>query len=153
MPGFVVLPDHMILDGSKSQDSASASTSSSVRVSQVVGVAEAAEKLTGSLCVTVREQGLEEELLVKLREIVAGHTGPVPLYIELRTPNAVRVLVRAGPKLAVRPDADCLGRLKGLVGEDRLAFAAATPSELLAAGRSRSGRRGRGGSVVEEAPF
>ena len=89
----------------------------SVRIDFVYGVAEVREKLTSGLHVRLLGAALEDQTLDRLKEVLAGHPGKVPVFIDLTTPSSCRAVIRTGAQFAILPDGPCLTALDSLLGE------------------------------------
>ena len=92
----------------------------SVRADHVYGVAEVREKLTQGLHVRLLGAALEDQTLGQLKDVLSGHPGKVPVFIDLTTASSCRAVIRTGPKYAVLPDGQCLAALDTLLGEGHL---------------------------------
>lgn len=131
----------------------------SVRVNDVCHADQAREKLTGSVHLRLREQTLDDEMLERLRDALAGHPGKVPVFVELVTTQNHRAVIRAGDGLRVLPDGDCLAALADLVGPEHLALKGTPAGEANDNGRPKrrwtpdaggpaGGRRGGNGIPI-----
>ncbi|KPJ58546.1 MAG: hypothetical protein AMS15_08145, partial [Planctomycetes bacterium DG_23] len=89
----------------------------SIKVDEVIPIAEAVEKLSQSLTIKINLVQIEEEALLSLREILARHKGRKPVYLELTTHTGREVHLAAGSGYRVRPNEELLREVEGLVGE------------------------------------
>jgi len=95
-----------------------------VRASDVIEMAEGIRKFAPSVTIRLLDEALTDELLMALRETVAAHPGPMPLYIELQSRGNGRTLIRASEDLCVAMD-DALRRdLDNLLGDGHVVLAA-----------------------------
>jgi DNA polymerase-3 subunit alpha len=95
-----------------------------VRTSEIIDLAEGIRRFAPSVTIRLLDKALTDELLMALRETVAAHPGPMPLYIELEQRGNGRTLIRAGESLSVSMD-DALRRdLDNLLGDGHVVLAA-----------------------------
>ena len=95
-----------------------------VRTMEVLGLAEGQRRFSKAVVIRVLEQALTDELLAALKEAVAAHPGPLPLYIELEQRSGGRTLIRAGESLSVSMDEALRRRLDDLLGDGHVVLAA-----------------------------
>jgi len=113
----------------------------SLRVSEIVPIEEADERLSTALLLRVRCHPSNESLLEKVREVLREHPGDRPVYIEMLTSNALRVTIRCNGRSGVTPSPACISALTDLLGPDgvvllgpaRAATPAAAPTATFAA--------------------
>jgi DNA polymerase-3 subunit alpha len=89
----------------------------SVKVDEVIPVAEAVENLSQSLTVKINLAQIEEENLLSLREILERHKGRKPVFLNLTTADRRNAQLSAGKDYRVRPSAELLREVEDLVGE------------------------------------
>ena len=58
-----------------------------VRVTEVLDVAEGRRRLAAAVVIRLADEGLDEAVLRALADILARHPGPLPVYLELQTPD------------------------------------------------------------------
>jgi DNA polymerase-3 subunit alpha len=87
-----------------------------LRVSQVVPVEKAPEVLAGSVRLTVASAGLDEDLLMRLQDVLRAHSGSCPVFFEVDTPSGHRVLVKAGNEHFVSPSARFFADIEEVLG-------------------------------------
>ncbi|HXG62064.1 MAG TPA: DNA polymerase III subunit alpha [Planctomycetota bacterium] len=87
-----------------------------LRVSQVVPVEKAPEILAGSVRLTVASAGLDEDLLMRLQDVLRAHSGSCPVFFEVDTPSGHRVLVKAGNEHFVSPSARFFADIEEVLG-------------------------------------
>jgi DNA polymerase III alpha subunit len=68
--------------------------------------------------VPTREQ-LAGETMAKVKEVVAGHAGEVPIRLEVEA-EGERVTLEAGVQMRVRPSLAVVGKLRALLGAERV---------------------------------
>jgi DNA polymerase-3 subunit alpha len=95
-----------------------------VRASEVLDLDEGRRKFSKAVVIRLFEEALGDELLMALRETVATHPGPLPLYIELEDEAGGRTLIRAGDNLRVSMDAALKRDLDNLLGDGHVVLAA-----------------------------
>jgi DNA polymerase-3 subunit alpha len=95
-----------------------------VRTAEVLDLAEGQRRFSKAVVIRVLEQALTDELLAALKEAVASHPGPLPLYIELEQRSGGRTLIRAGESLSVSMDETLRRQLDDLLGDGHVVLAA-----------------------------
>jgi DNA polymerase-3 subunit alpha len=95
-----------------------------VRVSEVLDLDEGRRKFSKAVVIRLFEEALGDELLMALRETVASHPGPLPLYIELEDKAGGRALIRAGDNLRVSMDAAFRRDIESLLGDGHMMLTA-----------------------------
>ena len=68
-----------------------------------------------------REQ-LGGEAMAKVKEIVAAQAGEVPIRLEVEA-DGKKVLLEAGAQMRLRPTLGAIGKLRSLLGPDRVKLA------------------------------
>jgi len=76
----------------------------------------AREKLAGAVTVHVGLEGLSEQDLERLRLMLAGHSGNVPLQFTFRTPQGGRVTMRPSTGYFLKPTPDATRGLEEILG-------------------------------------
>ncbi len=92
----------------------------SVRVSEVIPIEQAAERLAQGVIVRVQCVGTEEKVLRQLQDVCRAHPGQTPLFVQLVTPTGLRVLVRCRQPSGVKPDHAFLRDVAGLLGDEHV---------------------------------
>jgi DNA polymerase-3 subunit alpha len=87
----------------------------SLRVSEMFDLAEAPARLAGSVLVCFRHAPATREKLDRLRALADTHAGDTPLFLELVTPQRMRVTIRC-QKLAVSATPEFVGAVEELLG-------------------------------------
>jgi DNA polymerase-3 subunit alpha len=95
-----------------------------VRTSEVLDLAEGQRRFSQAVVIRLYEQALSDETLMTLREAVAAHPGPLPLYLELEDPSGERTLIRTGDPFRVSMDAALRRDLENLLGDGHVVLAA-----------------------------
>jgi DNA polymerase-3 subunit alpha len=75
-----------------------------LRVDEVIPVERAAAELTGQVRVRVHAAAMEPARLAHLRQILAEHSGPAPVLMEVMEPNGTLTRLELGPECRVAPD-------------------------------------------------
>jgi DNA polymerase-3 subunit alpha len=91
-----------------------------LKVSDVYSLEEGPMRLATSAIVRLGATGINPGLLQSLKEICASRRGSVPLFLEVRSPNAIVAMIRCGPEMAVRPDGEFQSAIEALLGADSL---------------------------------
>lgn len=92
----------------------------SLRVSDVIPLEEADEQLSASVLIRLTRDEASPALLQNLRDTIKRYRGDKPVYLELWTTDQLKVVIRAGHDLAVRPTAEFQQTVQNLVGNERL---------------------------------
>lgn len=90
----------------------------SLRVSEIIPIEEADERLSTALLLRVRCATTNEAVLERIREVLREHKGDRPVFIEILTPNALRITIRCNGRSGVTPSPACIGALTDLLGPD-----------------------------------
>jgi hypothetical protein len=93
---------------------------------EVLELAEGRRRFSRAVVIRLARAAASEELLLALKEIVAAHRGPLPLYIELsgNGDGSGRTLIRAGEDLSVSMDDAMRRDLDNLLGDGHVVLAA-----------------------------
>ena len=75
-----------------------------VKTSEVLDLEEGRRQLSKAVVIRLHAASLTDERLMALREVLAAHPGPLPLYLDLENPGAGRTLIRAGDTFKVSMD-------------------------------------------------
>jgi DNA polymerase-3 subunit alpha len=94
----------------------------SLRVQEIIPAQDAAERLTASVTLRLAAPGLDPHDLRRLRDLLAEHAGPCPVYLAIETSDGIETLVRADSALAVKPSSDFAEAVDNLLGEGHLDF-------------------------------
>ncbi len=89
-----------------------------VHLAQALPLAEAFQKQAKRVVIRIFMPGLEESLLNELREILGKNPGEVPVYFELGTPYAYKVITQSAEMRSVLPSEEMTKALENLLGED-----------------------------------
>jgi len=89
-----------------------------ISLSQVMPLAEALEKMAKRVVVRVFLPGLEESVLAELKELLDKSGGSCPVYFELETPHAFKMVARSAEVHTVAPTEELKKRIEALLGED-----------------------------------
>ena len=95
-----------------------------VRISEVLDLADGRRRFSKAVVIRLYESALTDELLLALREALAAHPGPLPLYLELENESSGRTLIRAGDHFNVSMDAAFQKDLDNLLGDGHVVLAA-----------------------------
>jgi len=92
-----------------------------VKVSEVIAVEEADEKLARKALVTLSSMGLSDEFLKSIAGIIKRHPGRVPVFFRVETPEA-KVLLAAGGDFTVAPSKKLTAEFEKLLGGGHVTF-------------------------------
>jgi len=67
--------------------------------------------------------GMQENLFLSLKELLAAHNGRIPVYLHLDTPTKSRIQLVVGEGLYVHPSEALIQNIIDMLGEDRLSLA------------------------------
>ena len=89
-----------------------------VHLSQVMPLNEAFQKQAKRMVIRIFVPGLEDSLLAELRDILDRNGGECPVFFELETPHAYRVISQSVEVKGVCPSAELTKTLAALLGEE-----------------------------------
>ncbi|MEN6312400.1 MAG: DNA polymerase III subunit alpha, partial [Acidobacteriota bacterium] len=89
-----------------------------ISLSQALPLVDAFEKLAKRVVVRIFLPGLEEATLAELKVILDSHEGKIPVYFELETPHAYKVVARSTEVQRVAPTEALLRKIEDLLGEN-----------------------------------
>jgi len=95
-----------------------------VRTSEVLDVAEGPGHLSSAVIVRLGADGLDDAMLTALRDALAAHPGPLPVFLQLETSGNGKTLIRAGDGLRVTMNAALQRDLANLLGDGHTVLAA-----------------------------
>jgi len=98
-----------------------------VKVSDVIPVELADEKLARRACVNLTAAAADEEILKNIARIFKKHPGRLPVYFKVDTPVG-KVTVAAGSDCRIAPSAELMRECATVLGAGRLEFAAGNGS-------------------------
>ena len=90
---------------------------------EIIPEREALGRLTNKAIITLHAHELNEENMQRLREIVRGNNGGVPLVFSVNTLSHHQVTVRAGRGFSVQPSDGFSAQVRELLGEGHLHYA------------------------------
>jgi DNA polymerase III subunit alpha len=99
----------------------------SIKLEEVIPVAEARERLTESVVVTLQRGGLNDDKLTELHSICGRHRGRCKLLLEIIMPGELPVVIRAGRDMCVRPSDAFSAETRRLIGDDHIRLIARKP--------------------------
>ena len=94
-----------------------------VRTSEVLDVAEAPGRLSSAVVVRLGADGMDDAMLTALRDALAAHPGPLPVFLQLETSDNGKTLIRAGDRLRVAMNAALQHDLANLLGDGHTVLA------------------------------
>jgi len=95
-----------------------------IRTSEVLDVNDGRRRFTSAIVLRLQEDGLDGRMLEALRKILAGHPGPLPVYLEMANASRSRTLIRVGDNLRVSMNESLERSLSDLLGADHLVLTA-----------------------------
>ena len=110
----------------------------SLRVSEVISLADGPGILADAVIIKVNAVGLEADSLGRLRDICRTHRGERPLFLHVHSQGDMTTVVRCGSDMAVRPDDAFVAEVQGLLGDRSVdvlgprRFVARVPATVLA---------------------
>ncbi len=81
------------------------------------------------------------DLLLRLRDLLAGHRGRIPVEIDVSAAHCMRAVIRAGDNLLVQPKASLLQELDSILGQGHVFFRPMSPAAALSAVGGGNGNR------------
>lgn len=89
-----------------------------ISLNQVMPLAEALEKMAKRVVVRVFLPGLEESVLSELKVLLDKTGGTCPVYFELETPHAFKLVTQSAEVHTVAPTEELKKRIEALLGEN-----------------------------------
>ncbi|MBN1343503.1 MAG: hypothetical protein JXQ73_12520, partial [Phycisphaerae bacterium] len=89
----------------------------SLRVSEVIPIEDAADRLSQWAMIRLRCVGIEERLLQQLQAACTKHPGPTPLYLHLTKADGIQVSIRSKVPPCVKPDEAFVREIGELLGQ------------------------------------
>lgn len=83
----------------------------------VIPLSEAQKRYTNSVRINFLTPGLEEGMLVKVRDILSRHQGSVPVYLGFHSPNKQKVELKVSPRYYTELSEKLLSELEAALGE------------------------------------
>jgi len=89
-----------------------------IHLSAAMPLAEALQKQAKRVFMRVFLPGIEDSVFEELKTILSRFSGPCPVFFELETPHAYRVLVQSVDIPGVAPSEELVKRVEALLGEN-----------------------------------
>ena len=93
-----------------------------LRTSECVTLDSALAKYVTHIHLAPTREQLAGEAMAKVKEIVAAQAGEVPIRLEVEA-DGKKVLLEAGAQMRLRPTLGAIGKLRSLLGPDRVKLA------------------------------
>jgi DNA polymerase-3 subunit alpha len=93
-----------------------------LRTSECITLEAAMAKLVTHVYLLPTKEDLAGEKMAKVKEIVEAHSGEVPVRLELEV-EGKKVLMEAGVQMRIRPTLAGIGKLREVLGPDRVKLA------------------------------
>ena len=94
-----------------------------IRTSEVFDVADGPGRLSSAVVVRLGADGLDDAMLTALRDVLAAHPGPLPVFLQLESAGNGKTLIRAGDSLKVAMDTALQRDLENLLGDGHTVLA------------------------------
>jgi DNA polymerase-3 subunit alpha len=121
----------------------------SLRVAEIVSMEEAPARLAGSVLIRVHAAGTTCEQLDRLRELVCGHPGDTPLFLEVLTAKSMRVTIRC-PSVGVTASREFAAAAQDLFGEQAVQILPPAGARRRLRANVRSGPTPRNSNQTQE---
>jgi DNA polymerase-3 subunit alpha len=92
----------------------------SLRVSEVVPLEQADEKLGRMVLIRLRSPGATPATLQELSKVLGRFPGEQPVFLELYTTNALKVTMRVNGRRGLNPSLDCRAAVEQLLGPGQM---------------------------------
>jgi DNA polymerase-3 subunit alpha len=89
-----------------------------IQLNFVMPLADAFQRLAKRMVIRVFIPGLEETILDEVKDVLAKHPGECPVYFELETPHAYRVVAQSVEVDGVLPSEELTKTVESLLGEE-----------------------------------
>jgi len=88
-----------------------------ISLNQIMPLTEALEKLAKRVTIRIFLPGLEESVLGELKALLEKYEGRCPVFFELETPHAYKMMMRSPEVHSVTPTEELKKRIESLLGE------------------------------------
>jgi DNA polymerase III subunit alpha len=89
-----------------------------ISLNHILPLTEALEKQAKRMIVRIFLPGLEDSVIAELRSLLDKYEGKCPVYFELETPHAFKMLTQSAEVPGVAPTEDLKKRIESLLGEN-----------------------------------
>jgi DNA polymerase-3 subunit alpha len=89
-----------------------------IHMTHVMPLAEAFQKQAKRMVLRIFVPGMEESMLRDLKEVLEKNAGECPVFFELETPHAYRLVAQSVEVKGVLPSEDLTKTIQNLLGED-----------------------------------
>lgn len=97
----------------------------SVRANEIISVEKAHKKLSGNVTITLDEKNSNESTFLQLREAFNTYKGNCPVFIDMVTPENIKVKINVSDKFYVKVDDNFQSAMEKMLGSKRLLLAPA----------------------------
>ena len=80
------------------------------------------EMHTKAVVVKMSTTGLEEQVMLRIKKIIAKHKGDIPVYVDLITPEGRKVRLSTDKELSVLPSDNLVVEMEQLTGAGNIRF-------------------------------
>jgi DNA polymerase-3 subunit alpha len=88
------------------------------------------EMFTKAVLIKLPANGLEKDMMIRVRTAIQRHKGKIPVYIDLISPEGRKVRLSTDRELGVNPTDELIADMEGIVGSGNVKFIAKSCSEL-----------------------
>lgn len=94
----------------------------SLRANEIIPVSLAHKKLSGNVTLTLDEAHIDEETLIKLSKTLNSFKGTCPVFIEMITPEKVKVKINVNDRFYITMDSKFKSAIENMIGAEHLLF-------------------------------
>lgn len=87
-----------------------------VKISEVIPVDQAVERLAGNVVITLKSGGITDMLLKGIKDILFAHPGSCPVFVQMISPSDAKTFIKMGNDFFVTPAEEFINEMEALVG-------------------------------------
>ncbi len=95
---------------------------------QIIPLEQGTSRLAKSIELVLHTPGIERDLLIQLKDVLARFPGSIPVYLTLRTPSLDPMSVKLAETFKIEPHPELLDELHKLLGEESIVIRRQPPT-------------------------
>ncbi|MFH1878979.1 MAG: DNA polymerase III subunit alpha [Candidatus Omnitrophota bacterium] len=89
---------------------------------EIIPLEKVKEKYTKSVLIKLSSLGLEENMMLKVKNMIQSYQGSIPVFIDIKSPGGRKVRLATDKGLSVLPSDELISGLERVVGEGNVKF-------------------------------